>query len=122
MNNNKSMIVYKEGFFTKIGKFFKNLFGTRNKVENVNEELFYKTNEQSKIQNVQNNKKFLVEIKISDNKIFDIAKKKEFLEKINGNVEALNMLSIDRLKKLEQYYDEIIKQNDEKIKRLKGTA
>lgn len=122
MNNNKCMIVYKEGFFTKIGKFFKNLFGTRNKVENVNEELFYKTNEQSKIQNVQNNKKFLVEIKISDNKIFDIAKKKEFLEEINGNVEALNMLSIDRLKKLEQYYDEIIKQNDEKIKRLKGTA
>ena len=29
------------------------------------------------------------------------------------------MLSIDRLKKLERYYADIIKQNEEKIKKLK---
>ena len=32
----------------------------------------------------------------------------------------LNMLSIDRLKKLEKYYDEVIKENDTKIKKLKS--
>ena len=32
----------------------------------------------------------------------------------------LNMLSIDRLKKLEKYYDEVIMENDAKIKKLKS--
>lgn len=121
MNNNKSMIVYKKGFFTKIGNFFKNLFSKHNE-ENVNEEMLYKASEQSKTQNEQDNMHFIEEIKINDNKIFDVAKRKEFLDEINANAEALDMLSIDRLKKLEKYYDEIIRQNDAKIKRLKESA
>ena len=31
------------------------------------------------------------------------------------------MLSIDRLEKLEKYYDDIIEQNNKKIKRLKAS-
>ncbi len=121
MNNNKSMIVYKKGFFTKIGNFFKNLFSKHNE-ENVNEEMLYKASEQSKTQNEQDNMHFIEKIKINDNKIFDVAKRKEFLDEINANAEALEMLSIDRLKKLEQYYDEIIRQNNAKIKRLRESA
>ena len=44
-----------------------------------------------------------------------------FLEEIKGNEEALNMLSIDRLKKLEKYYDSVIEENEKKIKKLKAT-
>lgn len=121
MNKNKSMIVYKKAFFTKIWNFFKNLFNKHNE-ESINEEMLYKASEQSKTQNEQNNMHFLEKIKINDNKILDVAKRKEFLDEINANDEALNMLSIDRLKKLEQYYDEIIRQNDAKIKRLKESS
>jgi len=34
-----------------------------------------------------------------------------------SNEEALNNLSIDRLRKLEKYYDNVIKENEEKMKR-----
>lgn len=37
---------------------------------------------------------------------------------IEGNVEALEKLSTDRLLKLEKYYDEVILKNDKKIKKL----
>lgn len=62
---------------------------------------------------------------INNSKLWYLSKSKEpYLEEdeINANDEALNMLSIDRLKKLEQYYDEIIRQNDAKIKRLKESS
>ena len=42
-----------------------------------------------------------------------------FLKEIEGNEEKLEMLSIDRLKKLEKYYNNIIEENNEKIKKLK---
>ena len=41
-----------------------------------------------------------------------------FLKEIDGNKEMLNMLSIERLKILEKYYDNIIEENNKKIKRL----
>lgn len=37
------------------------------------------------------------------------------------NIEAYKMLSIDRLKKLEKYYNDIIEQNNEKIMKVKKT-
>ena len=121
MNNDKSMIVYKEGVIIKIRKFFKKLFSTRKK-EDISEEWLYKTEEADKIPDNQNNKQFLEEIIIYDKKVLNMAEKNKFLEEINGNSEALNMLSIERLKKLVQYYDEIIKQNDKNIKKLKESA
>jgi len=36
-----------------------------------------------------------------------------------GNEEALNLLSIERLKKLESYYDEVIEKNNRIINNLK---
>lgn len=43
-----------------------------------------------------------------------IIERNYFLKKIEGNEEALRMLSIDRLKILEKYYDNVIEQNNEK--------
>ena len=63
---------------------------------------------------------FINNLKIDKKNVDLVIEKKNFLEEINGNEEALNMLSIDRLKKLEEYYDEKIKQNNEKIKKLKN--
>ena len=44
-----------------------------------------------------------------------------YIEEIKGNEEVLNMLSIDRLKKLEKYYDSVIAENEKKIRKLKAT-
>ena len=48
--------------------------------------------------------------------------KNNLLNEIEGNAEKLNILSIDRLQKLEKYYDDIIAENDKKIKKLKVSA
>lgn len=114
--SNKGMIVYKENFLTKIINFFKNLFGKKEEQYNtVNENV-------KKIAQEEKQDKFINEIKV-DTKMVDTALKKEnFLKEINGNTELLNMLSIERLRKLEKYYDNVIEQNEKKIKKLKATA
>ena len=43
----------------------------------------------------------------------------DFLQKIDGNAEMLKMVSIDRLEKLDKFYDGIIKQNNAMIEKLK---
>lgn len=46
-------------------------------------------------------------------------KRNEFLKKIEGNEKILKKLSIERLKILERYYNNIIEKNNEKINKLK---
>ena len=48
--------------------------------------------------------------------------KKNFLEYIDGNVEALKMLSVDRLRKLKEYYDGVIENNNKIIENLKKSS
>jgi len=45
--------------------------------------------------------------------------KENFLNEIEGRGDILRMLSLDRLKILNNYYDEDIKKKKEKIKELK---
>ena len=45
--------------------------------------------------------------------------KENFLKEIEGRGDILRMLSLDRLKILNNYYDEDIKKKKEKIKELK---
>lgn len=119
MNNNE-MIEYKEGFISKIKNFFKKLFGKQEEQHNY----IQKEKNINEIKEVRQEKQdsFINEIKV-DTKIVDsVIEKKNFLEEINGNEDALNMLSIERLQKLEKYYDNIIEQNNEKIKKLKASA
>ena len=63
---------------------------------------------------------FIDSIKANTNGVDSEIMRKKFLEEIDGNVELLSKLSIDRLEKLEKYYDKIIKQNDEIIKKLEA--
>ena len=117
--NNNGMIEYKESFITKIKNFFKRLFGQSEKQYNyVQEESVNKITEEK--QEIQSD--FIDNIKVDTKAVNSVIEKKNFLEEIKGNEEALNMLSIDRLKKLEKYYDSVIAENEKKIKKLKATA
>ena len=116
--NNNGMIEYKESFIIKIKKFFKRLFGKKEEQYNyVQQEL---VNEIAEGKN-EKQSDFTDNIKVDTKAVNSVIDKKNFLEKIKGNEELLNMLSIDRLKKLEKYYDSVIAENEKKIKKLKAT-
>lgn len=118
--NNNGIIEYREGFISKIKKLFKKLFRKQEEQYNYIQE--EQTINEIKEERLEKKDKFVNEIKF-DRKVVDaVVEKNNFLKEIEGNEEALNMLSIDRLKKLEKYYDNIIKQNNEKIKKLKATT
>jgi len=115
----KGMIEYKENFITRIVNFFKRTFG-RNKIESA----YIQKDNVAEIakEEKEENKDFVNSIKVDAETVNPTMEKEMFLEKIKGNEELLNMLSIDRLKRLEKYYDGVIAENDEKIKKLKATA
>lgn len=110
--NNNGMIEYKEGIISKIKNFFKKLFENQEK-QHINE---------IKKKKEEKQESFINEIKVDGKVVDSVIERKNFLKEIDGNEEALNMLSIDRLKKLEEYYNNIIEQNNVKIKKLKGIA
>lgn len=116
--NNNGMIEYKEGFISKIKKFFKRLFGKQEERYNYIQE--EKSINEIKEERQEEQYSFANEIKVNKKSVDAVLEKNNFLKEIEGNEEALNMLSIDRLKKLEKYYDNIIEQNNEKIRKLKA--
>ena len=111
MKNNE-MIKYKESFIYKIKSFLKKIFG-RQKYSNIQEELVNKEEKKNS---------FIDTLKVDEKLVDAVVERKKFLKEIEGNEKALNMLSMDRLKKLEEYYDNIIEQNNAKIKKLKDVA
>lgn len=118
--NNNGLIEYKESFITKIRNFFKRLFGKKdNQYNNIQEKSNVNISESI---NEENKDSFITELSVDDKKINSVIEKKNFLQEIEGNEEKLNMLSIDRLQKLEKYYDNIIAENDKKIKKLKAST
>lgn len=125
MKNNE-IIEYKQNFLEKIKNFFKKIFKskkTENKnivaiKNNNNENLNTGNNKSSSVQ--VEKEEFTEELKVNSNTANRVIDKKKLLEQLDGNRETLNMLSVDRLKKLEAYYDEIIEQNEKKIKDLKA--
>ena len=105
--SNNYIIKYEKSFIAKIKNFFRRLFG-KHKVQSdtkIKEEKQYS---------------FFYDIKVDAKATNSIIEKKSFLEEIDGNEEALKMLSIDRLKKLEKYYDGVIEQNNKIIEKLKN--
>lgn len=117
--NNNGMIEYKKSFITKIKNFFKRLFGkSEEKYNYIQEEPVNEITEEK--QERQSN--FIDNIKVNTKEVNSVIDKKNFLEEIKGNEKTLNMLSIDKLKKLEKYYDSVIAENEKKIKKLKATA
>lgn len=65
------------------------------------------------------NNDFSNKVKVDNKTAFSVIERKKFLELVKGNRVALNMLSIDRLKILNKYYDELIDDNEKKLKRLR---
>ena len=114
---NNDMIEYKEGFIFKIKRFFNNIFKKSKKQEvsefqsNISDESVVDFN---KVEN-----EFFNNIKVDSSNVDKVVDKKKFLEYIDGNVEALKMLSIDRLRKLKEYYDGVIEENNKIIEKLK---
>ena len=116
--NNNGIIEYKESFITKIKKIFKRLFGKKEEQYNyVQQETVNEIEEEKK----ERQSDFVDNIKIDAKAVNSVIEKKNFLEEIKGNEEVLNMLSIDRLKQLEKYYDSVIAENEKKIRKLKAT-
>ena len=116
--NNNGIIEYKESFITKIKKIFKRLFGKKEEQYNyVQQETVNEIEEEKK----ERQSDFFYNIKIDAKAVNSVIEKKNFLEEIKGNEEVLNMLSIDRLKQLEKYYDSVIAENEKKIRNLKAT-
>lgn len=119
MKNNQMIIINEDSIFYKIKRYFKNfinrIFGKNKNIETSN----YIEEKETK---VEENKEFLDNIKVDNNEVDKVVKKRDFLEEINGNVELLQNLSISRLKQLEKYYDSIIEENSIKISKLSQNA
>lgn len=121
--SNKQMIVYKEGFIYKIKRFFLNLFGKKENKE---------IKEESSIDIVESNDsvgekefikdKFMEDIRVDTTETDKIIARNAFLDKIDGNEEELGNLSLEDLFKVFNYYDEVINENEEEIKKLNVTA
>lgn len=113
---NNGLIEYKKSFVSKIKDFLKNLFGMK-KANDV----IPKVEDEVAVINDRTNK-FLNEIRVENNDLEKLIDKKDFLNFLDGNEEALKKLSIDKLEKLIKYYDGVIEKNDKLIKRMKKSA
>ena len=111
----KQLIVHEENFITKIKNFFRSLF--KSKEEQNISVLEIAENKETVFSQREN--EFLNDIKVDNEDVNKFIGRNNFLEYINGNVEALKLLSVERLRKLEEYYDNIIKENEIKIEKLK---
>ena len=117
---NKEIIEYKESFISKIKKYFKNLFKSKKEENDYVEEISNFNN--TEIATAQKESEFFNDIKVETSDIDKYMDKKNFLEYIDANVEALKMLSVDRLRKLKEYYDGVIEKNDKIIENLKKSS
>lgn len=121
--DNKSLVKYKPSLISKIKMFFKSLFWKKEIIPTEEKN----TNENNNDANNAKERNFLDDIRIKNidkiNTVNEFNKENErekFLEEIDENRDALKKLSIEQLKKLDKYYDKIIKENQLKIKNTKG--
>lgn len=83
-------------------------------IENVdNSEIKIESRIGPEIEYIQEN-----EIKIENEVANESTEKQQFLKQLDGNTEMLKMLSLDRLKKLDSYYMDIINKNNDTINSL----
>lgn len=114
MNNNLP-IEYKKGILYKIKRFFKELFAPKNIHQNVQTIDTNTIDGSSK--DIFKNKVYVPEIeKIQREK----NTKESIINIVEKNPELLETMSIVNLKKLTELYDEIIENNNKKIRLLKS--
>lgn len=116
---NQMITVNEKSFFTRVKRWFygikKKIFGENHSEIVQNEDIeIPKAIETDVVKN-----KFLNGIKVEENNPNSINEKADFLKKIDGNVEMLSNLSIERLRKLSKYYNDVINKNEITIKKLK---
>ncbi len=106
--------------FRRIKNFFRKIF-FKDKIENYYEE---KNEVQPKIEKNDNIKnQFQESIKVEKKYDYiDEMKREEFLDKLESNPKLLYDLPIEKLKKLETYYGESIKKQEEKLAKLKNAS
>ena len=118
MEKNNSLLVKEDdGFLKKIKRFFKNLL-KRNNIKESNTELEYSNTNEIK----NSNEDFSHNLSEQTN-IEEIRKKEkiqEIIDIIEKEPKTLDNLTIDKLKIIDNYYDEKIQEADEKIKKLKS--
>lgn len=117
---NQSLIVVENNIFSKIKKFFYNIkekLFSKNKFNNQNQTSNEQLEKNVEEQSLKDNK-FREEIRIEVKPSNNPQNKKDFLSEINGNVEKLELLSIDRLRRLEKFYDGVIAKNKMVISKL----
>ena len=114
--SNKGIIEYKESFITKIKRTLKNFLKALKK--QCNQVQRENNNEMNKKMQVEQTK-FTDKLKVDTKGVNAFAKRTAFLKEIEDNEEALSMLPIDKLKKLEKYYEDIVKKNEMEIKKIK---
>lgn len=114
MNNNLP-IKRENSVILKIKNFFRRVFGKKEPIETIN----YK-DEKINISNQQDKQHFGEDIKISvSNDYLNEIKRNDFVDEIEKNPDLLYNLSIDRLKKLENYYDDLIMKDKEELTKLR---
>lgn len=110
--------------FGRIKNFFRKIF-LKDKIENNYEEKYEEQIEvQPKIEQEDNRKRqFEESIRVeTNNDYINEMKREEFLDKLESNPKLLYDLPIEKLEKLENYYGESIKKQEEKLARIKKAS
>lgn len=106
--------------FGKIKNFFRKIF-FKEKIEDNYEEII---EVQPKIEKEDNRKRqFEESIRVeANNDYINEMKREEFLDKLESNPKLLYDLPVEKLEKLESYYGESIKKQEEKLAKLKKAS
>ena len=132
MNDKQMITINENSIFYKIKRLFKKLFYNKNKskivVKEQNIELNNNFLDEENLSNNAINNNILVIPKEINNKndikiekyepINEIDEKEQFLKQLEDNPKMLELLSNDRLKRLDEYYMDIINKNNEIINNL----
>lgn len=110
--------------FGRIKSFFRKIF-FKDKIENNYEEKYEEKIEvQPKIEQEDNRKRqFEESIRVeTNNDYINEMKREEFLDKLESDPKLLYDLPIEKLEKLERYYAESIKKQEEKLAKIKKAS
>lgn len=114
--NNNGLIVYKENFITKIRNLFKRIFRKKEHLNQYEEKKF-----ENNI-NYNTKDRFMNDIRVGRDNVVKVAKRAKLLKQVEENDKILNTLSIGELRDFERYYDTIIEDNKETIKKLQESS
>lgn len=121
MKNELLPTIKKDSIFIKIKKFFMKLFGK----EESKEENFEEDNFKNNTIIIEEKNKFVKTIKLLQNESNtnqNNNEKDELIKQLENDTSLLENLSIDRLEKLNNYYDELIEKEQMKLKKLTSKA